>query len=81
MTMHPHHEEPHDSFPQDPIRALEEALRIARAATHCKRLDTATQGALDAIVRFGHAAVDAAKALERRVAELERRRSSLPPDL
>jgi hypothetical protein len=83
MTMRPHHEAPHeadwrtprfhehDAFPQDPIHALEESLRIARAATHCKRLDTATQAALAAIVQFGHAAVDAARHLEQRIARLD----------
>ncbi len=37
---------------------LEEALRVARAASHSRRLDTATQAALDALVALGQAVVD-----------------------
>ncbi len=50
MTMHP--------TAVEPARNLEDALRIARAASHSRRLDAATQAALDAIVAFGRAAVD-----------------------
>ncbi len=42
----------------DPARELEDAWRFARAASHSRRLDTATQAALDALVALGHAACE-----------------------
>ena len=46
-----------------------QALRVARAATHSKRMDTATQAALQAIVEAGRAALDAFRHLERKIEE------------
>ena len=70
---------PRGEPPLDPIRAFEEALRVARATSHSKRLDTATQAALAAIVQFGHAAVEAFRALERRVGAIESGRPIVDP--
>jgi len=64
----------HDAFTQDPIHALEESLRLARAATHQRRLDMGVQSALQAIVQFGHAVVDHARV---RDADLEKAKASL----
>jgi hypothetical protein len=50
-------------------RDLEDALRCARAASHSRRLDTATQAALDAIVALGRHLVEGALRMD---AELER---------
>ncbi len=55
MTLHPNGTE---TPPLDPMRLLEDALRVARAACHSRKLDSATQSALDAIVQYGHAVVD-----------------------
>jgi len=76
MTHFPTHQEPHESeaFPADPVAAFAEAMRVARAASHSKRLDTATQAALQAIVQAGHAAVDAMRHQEQRIAAIETRR-------
>ncbi len=53
MTLHSN-----ASSPVEPARELEDALRVARAASHSRRLDTATQAALDALVVLGHAACE-----------------------
>ena len=63
-------------FPDDPLTAFEEALRVARAATHERKLDRPVAEAFAAIVAAGHAAVAAFRDLERRIAELKR-----PPEL
>ncbi len=55
MTLHPNGTE---TPPLDPMRLLEDALRVARAACHSRKLDSATQAALDAIVQYGHVVVD-----------------------
>ena len=59
MTAHPHGVE------ANPYRDLEEALRIARAATHEHKLERPVAEAFKAIVDFGHAAVAAFRVQER----------------
>ncbi|RBP15851.1 hypothetical protein DFR50_107121 [Roseiarcus fermentans] len=58
--------------PPDPNGALEEAARVARAASHSRRLDTATQAALNALVAFAEATVGALRAQRRRIDEQAR---------
>jgi len=76
MTHFPIHQEPYvgdwsalsrDAFPEDPIRALEEALRAVRGAPADKDLDDATRKALHAIAEFGHAVVKTMKHLEHKI--------------
>jgi hypothetical protein len=45
----------------DVIRNLEKAMRVARATSHSRRLDTATQDALNALADFSAAVVDYAR--------------------
>ncbi len=82
MTFHP------DPSPavRDPSPSLEEAFRLARAAAHSRRLDIATQAALDALVDFARAARSRIRELDaeltgacERIAALEasRRRESV----
>jgi hypothetical protein len=54
----------------DTLAALEEAARAARAASHSKRLDTATQAALQALVAFAMASVAHARAHAQRSAAI-----------
>ena len=56
--------------PPDPVRALEAAVRRARAASHSRRLDTATQAAL---VEVAEAAVDLVRIRDRELAEWAKR--------
>ncbi len=56
---------------------IEEALRTARAASHSRRLDTATAAAVEAIVAFGHAVVDRDREIERALADVRARLSAL----
>ncbi len=55
MTLHPNGTE---TPPLDPMLLLEDALRVARAACHSRRLDSGTQAALDGIIQYDHAVVD-----------------------
>jgi len=55
------------------LNALADAARSARAASHSKRLDTATQGALQALVAFAAATVEHARAMEREIEGLKAR--------
>ena len=60
MTLHPHGCDP----APEPARGLEDAFRRARAASHSRRLDTAAQAALDALVAFDRAMLDRTLQLE-----------------
>ena len=66
-------------LPTDPLRALEEAMRIARAATHESKLERPVALAFAAIVEVGHAAVAAFRSQERRLAALESARPIIDP--
>ncbi len=57
----------------DPVRAFEEAVRIARATSHSRRLDTAVQAALQALVAVAEAQVDLVRVRDREIAELRKR--------
>jgi hypothetical protein len=66
--------------------SLEEAMRVARAASHSRRLDTATQAALDALVAFSKAVVDRIVRTDLELNEAQNRIAALeaarvPPNL
>ena len=58
---------------------LDEALRIARAASHSRRLDTATQAAIDALLAAVCEQRDALLGLDRRLRAIESSRIIIDP--
>ena len=58
---------------------LDEALRIARAASHSRRLDTATQAAIDALVAVAREQSSAIAALDLRLRAIESARIIIDP--
>ena len=62
-----------------PPSPLDEALRVARACAHSRRLDTASQAAIDALVALGRSQAAELHSLRARVAALESLRLIIDP--
>ncbi len=67
MTLHGAEKAP----PSDLARQLEDIARAARAASHCRRLDTAVAAALAGQQEMNAATVDAIRSLTLRLETLE----------
>ena len=65
--------EPAASDHADPFRAFEAALRVARAATHERKLDPPTARAFAAFIEAADAAKDAFRSLDARLRRIEGR--------
>lgn len=59
-----------NDLPVDPYVAFEEAMRVARAATHEHKLERPVAVAFAAIIAAGHAAVDAMRVQQRELVSL-----------
>ena len=77
MTLHPREAEAPAAVPFDAALHVEDALRIARACSHSKKLERPIAVALDAIVEFGKAVVDRSRQMEAELAEAKTRIAAL----
>ena len=68
---------PPTAGPVDAALHVEEALRIARACSHSKKLERPIAVALDAIVEFGKAVVDRSQQMEAEIADAKKRIAAL----